>query len=87
MCGAVDLNKRFRDFAIDQLKDEHYLAMGGRLTIDEIVDSELLLPFEHGSKRSFSLHDNSKIFSFPLRGLRSSHKNERFHDNYFNITL
>jgi hypothetical protein len=60
------------------LKNERYLVDPKQgLTIENLVDSEIMPFFENEIKRSFSLSPKTATFSFRLRGLETSESNPR----------
>jgi hypothetical protein len=86
VCGSGDLNARMRIFAAANLHNEYYLedAVEG-ITIDNIIDSEILPHFESEVKRAFDM-TKDQVFSIRLRGLRESLVNPRLKRNYFVLT-
>jgi hypothetical protein len=69
LCGSSYLNENFRNFALDKLKDEHYLEQSSpRRTLQGIVDSEFMTEFEDSVKRNmdFARQDTSRhVFYLP----------------------
>ncbi|CAO2655819.1 Nn.00g046220.m01.CDS01 [Neocucurbitaria sp. VM-36] len=90
VCGSGDLNRRFREFAIQQLKGATYLVQN-KLTLENIIDSEIMPRFETEHKRSFSLKIKHKSkrqsYGFLLRGLQEIEKNNRIRDNAFVLSF
>jgi len=60
-----------RKLAAQRLENERYLECDG-LTIESIIEAEIMAPFETDMKRSFNLWKKNEVFSFRLRGLKES---------------
>ncbi|KAF1911303.1 hypothetical protein BDU57DRAFT_507169 [Ampelomyces quisqualis] len=85
VCGSGDLNVRMHKFAASNLRRERYLenAVEG-ITIDNIIDSEVMPHFESEVKRAFDITKDQK-FTFRIRGLRESTVNPRLKRNCFDL--
>jgi hypothetical protein len=85
VCGSSDLKVRMRALAIAYLQDEDYLEDSAEgLTIENIVDSEIMPVFESTHKRTFDISKKQR-YSFRLRGLRESEHNPRLKLNHFEL--
>jgi hypothetical protein len=72
-----------REFVTLQLRDEHYLERPEEgITIENIIESEILPKFESEVKRVF---DSAKdeTFYFRIRGLREHPVNSRLKQHHF----
>lgn len=77
-----------RVFAIEHLRHEYYLAdeaMG--ITIQSIIEANIMPKFEDEFKRLFSLKDKMKQFRFRLQYLRHSLSNSRLKRGTFVLDL
>lgn len=87
MCGSTDLNARMRAQAIADLQNQNYLENTSTgVTIENIVDSEIMPRFEENVKRAFDTTKKHK-FPFRLRGLHHSEKNLRLQEDYYVLRL
>lgn len=89
VCGSGDLNRRFRDFAIEKLKDAEY-PNKDKVRVDKMVDKWLMPKFEQETKRSFSLkfkNKGNRRYAFPLMGLQGVEGNSRLKDDSFGLSL
>jgi hypothetical protein len=85
VCGAGDLNDNMKKLAMLHLKNQRYLTepIEQGLTIENLVDSEIMPFFENEIKRAFSLSPKTATFSFRLRGLQTSASNPQLKLNAF----
>jgi len=73
-----------RQFAIRHLESEQYLCSPEfGVTIETIVDQEIMKDFELSSKRSFSIYNSMKQFRWNLRGLKKSATDPRLENGSF----
>lgn len=70
-----------RKLAIHHLRNEKYL--GNDLSIENLVDNEIMPLFENEYKRSFSLSDKKRIFPFRVRYLKESPVDPKLRGNAF----
>jgi hypothetical protein len=86
LCGSGYLNENFRIFALEKLKDEHYLEESvPRKTIHGIVESAIMLDFEDNIKRQmdFRRKDTSR-HCFYVPSLRPDNQ-KGFRDEKFYV--
>lgn len=82
--GASDLNERMWQTAFFNLCDEHYLCDPEEgVTIQNIIDTEIMPNFESDFKRDFKDGNRTQKFSFRIRGLRPSETNPRLQQGAF----
>ncbi|KAF1845331.1 uncharacterized protein K460DRAFT_416606 [Cucurbitaria berberidis CBS 394.84] len=90
VCGSGDLNRRFREFSVQQLQKAQ-IPEKDTFETERIVDSDLMPRFENLVKRSFSLKakkaDRSPLYPFPIRGLQRVEGNSRIRDNSFVLSF
>ena len=90
VCGSGDLNRHFRNFAIEQLKTAKYPEIN-RVSLEDIINLELMPRFENEYKRSFSLKmenkEKSQKYRFLMRGLEGIKGNARVRSDAFVLSL
>jgi hypothetical protein len=83
VCGSGDLNERMRLFAVQSLQHETYLKDSSEgITIESIVDTEIMPKFEDHIKRTFDI-TRDETFSVVVRGLKHNPQNPRVRRNLF----
>lgn len=75
-----------REFALQQLQHEKYLEdPEDDITIETIVDRDIMRTFEDNVKRSVTFADKRDYF-FTVRGLEKSSTNHRLMRHKFKVT-
>lgn len=87
-CGGGDLNEKAKKLVSAHMRNAKYLEDDeAGITIENIIESEIMPQFETESKRTFNLRNENQRFSFRIRGLRDSSEDPMLKRGAFVLSL